>query len=78
MDKKYAKPWSQPALSNATGTGPWKEGDAFSGVQALYYWSSTPLAAGTNSAWGVHLGNGYVYHDDKTNTNYVWPVRRRQ
>ncbi|MEK8017893.1 MAG: DUF1566 domain-containing protein [Candidatus Parabeggiatoa sp.] len=78
-DKKYVNSdWSQPAISNAAGTGPWKEGDAFSGVQANGYWSSTPFAASTGNAWGVYLNNGNVGANDETNTYYVWPVRRRQ
>ncbi len=42
VDKKYFDRenrgnWNQPTLSNTTGTGPWEEGDAFSGVQADNY-----------------------------------------
>ncbi|MEN8217889.1 MAG: DUF1566 domain-containing protein [Pseudomonadota bacterium] len=37
IDHKYRR----PALSNAAGSGHWKEGDAFSGVQTVNYWSST-------------------------------------
>jgi serine/threonine protein kinase len=72
VDKKY---W--PALSNAAGTDKWKEGDAFSGVQSNHYWSSTSNANGTPSAWRVNLNNGYgnVNDGNKTNTEYVWPVR---
>src|SRR3990167_1283661 len=25
--------------------------------------------------WNVNLNDGYVYYDNKINTNYVWPVR---
>ncbi len=75
IDEKYRKPYSQPALSNAAGTGPWKEGDAFSGVQSDGYWSSTPLASATYYAWDVNLDDGYVYSDLKTSTGYVWPLR---
>jgi len=77
MDTKYVdrENYSQPALSNAAGTGPWKEGDAFSGVQSGYYWSSTPFAKGT--AWYVYFGSGDVGSDHKTNTGYVWPLRGR-
>lgn len=74
VDKKY----QGPTLSNAMGTGQWAEGDAFSGVQTSYYWSSTEHADNRGNAWSVDLGYGYVGTDDETNANYVWPVRRRQ
>ena len=74
MDEKY----DSPTLSNAAGTGPWKEGDAFSGVQTFYYWSSTPYATDTNDAWFVYFGYGGVVHDgDKTTPVCVWPLRGR-
>jgi hypothetical protein len=76
IDEKYKKSdWSQPTLSNAAGTGPWKEGDAFSGVQANSYWSSTTDASYTGIAWGVYLDYGNVNRDAKGYTYYVWPVR---
>jgi len=76
MDTKYAN-YSQPALSNAVGTGPWKEGDAFLGVRTNFYWSSsTPFAIGTY-AWDVTFDGGLVYYDDKAKLNYVWPVLGR-
>ncbi|MEK8021319.1 MAG: DUF1566 domain-containing protein [Candidatus Parabeggiatoa sp.] len=75
MDEKYAKLFTQPGLSNAAGTGPWKEGDAFSGVQSNYYWSSSPDVAGTNYAWRVSLANGDVSNDYKSDTGDVWPLR---
>ncbi len=79
IDKKYIdrENYRQPVLSNAAGTGPWKEGDAFSGVQAYPYWSSTPFATDTDYAWYVYLDNGFVSIDRKTNSNYVWPLRGR-
>jgi hypothetical protein len=72
VDNKYR--W--PALSNAAGTEPWKEGDAFSGVPAGRYWSSTPSANATGSAWYVGIGYGNVSTYGKTYTYFVWPVRR--
>ncbi|MEK8020952.1 MAG: DUF1566 domain-containing protein [Candidatus Parabeggiatoa sp.] len=74
IDEKYGIAWKRPALSNAAGTGPWKEDDAFSGVQ-LYYWSSTPFANDSNFAWFVYFDDGFVYHDTKYKPNYVWPLR---
>jgi len=77
IDKKYKNSdWSQPGISNAAGTGPWKEGDAFSGVQTSAYWSSTEYA--NDNAWRVYLRYGGVPTGGKDGTYYVWPVRRRQ
>ena len=75
IDEKYVgrENYSQPALSNSAGTGPWKEGDAFSGVQAHSYWSST--TGTTTSAWYVYLNLGNVNTYDKTITAGVWPLR---
>jgi RNA-directed DNA polymerase len=50
----------------------------FSGVQSSYYWSATTNANNTSNAWNVNLTNGNVNINDKTNTNYVWPVRSRK
>jgi hypothetical protein len=73
--KNYNHP---PTLSNATGTGPWKEGDAFSGVMTDYYWSSTAYASNTNRAWYMNLFNGFVFSRSKAIARYVWPVRGGQ
>ncbi len=78
IDKKYVdrENWNQLALSNAAGTGPWKEGDAFSGVQAGGYWSSTADAYDTDAAWYVDLVGGYVVDGGRARrAYYVWPVR---
>jgi len=79
IDEKYVdrENYSQPALSNAAGTDPWKEGDAFSGVQASEYWSSTTDANFTAYTWGVYLGYGSVGNTTKSITMYIWPVRGR-
>ena len=70
--------YHDPALSNAAGTAKWTTGDAFTGVQSSWYWSSTTVADLPDIAWYVNLYDGYRYLDDKTNTNYVWPVRGGQ
>ena len=67
-----------PALSNAAGTGKWSEGNAFTGVQSAFYWSSTTYAGYMTLAWYVHLGSVFVYGDYKTSTHSVWPVRGGQ
>jgi hypothetical protein len=71
VDKKY----ENPALSNAAGTSQWTEGDAFSGVQSYYYWSSTSDAYNAGYAWNVGLYDGYVDSSGNPSSNYVWPVR---
>ncbi len=48
---------------------------AFSGVQSSNYWSSTSNADNTSNAWNLNLNDGNVNNTDKTNSNYVWPVR---
>ncbi|RKZ52356.1 MAG: hypothetical protein DRR16_15085 [Candidatus Parabeggiatoa sp. nov. 3] len=68
VDKSYG----DPALSNAAGTAQWTEGDAFSGVQASYYWSSSPRA---DVAWFVTLDYGNVGYGINAFTFYVWPLR---
>ncbi len=65
--------WS-PALSDAAGTGWWSEGDVFSGVQTLY-WSSTSVAISPSYAFLLYLSYGGVESDEKTSSLYVWPVR---
>lgn len=50
-------------------------GHAFTGVQALAYWSSTTNAGLPTNAWALYMASGYTLFTVKTNTNYVWPVR---
>ncbi|MEK8016265.1 MAG: DUF1566 domain-containing protein, partial [Candidatus Parabeggiatoa sp.] len=78
IDKKYNNSWGfWASLSNAAGTGPWRESDAFSDVK-LDYWSSTPYAPAPDYAWYVNMYNGNVDDVFKTNTYDVWPVRGGQ
>jgi len=61
---------------NTTGTGCWTEGDPFSGVQpAGLYWSSSSFVDSPTFAWRVSVSSGFVFDDDETNLNHVWPVR---
>jgi hypothetical protein len=53
-------------------------GHPFTGVQSLFYWSSTTFAFETSVAWIVRLSDGSVVFDIKTTTHYVWPVRGGQ
>lgn len=71
-----------PATGSAAGGPPARAGGevdglvwGFSGVQSNNYWSSTSNADNTDNAWNLNLNDGNVNNDDKTNTNYVWPVR---
>ena len=50
----------------------------FTGVQAADYWSSSSYAGRPARAWIVSMFAGNVYANDKTNSNYVWPVRAGQ
>ena len=77
LDERY----EHPALSNATGTGQWMEGDLFSGVQSNPYWSATAYKNYPDVAWLVLFSQGYMLYyanesyAHKTGTYYVWPVR---
>ena len=53
-------------------------GHPFSGVLSSYYWSSSSGADGTSNAWYLNLSIGYVYNDDKSDDDVVWPVRGGQ
>jgi hypothetical protein len=53
----------------------WLAGLGFTGVQAVYYWSSSSSTASTSDAWGVDMGDGDIDGDDKSYSQYVWPVR---
>jgi hypothetical protein len=76
--------YEYPALSNAAGTGPWTEGDPFSGVQSSPYWSATAYENYPDVAWLVLFSQGYMLYyanesyAHKTGTGYVWPVRGGQ
>jgi hypothetical protein len=51
---------------------------AFSGVQTIYYWSSSTDVDYTSDAWLVNLYSGHVGSSYKMNTFYVWPMRGGQ
>ncbi len=67
VDRNY----SNPALSNVTGTGQLTEGDPFLSVQWNVYWSSTHVS----TTYAVNLFDGFVFTIGKDFSNYVWPVR---
>ena len=51
------------------------EGHPFTGVQPSYYWTSTTFANNGDHAWMIHFFTGFITHDDKGGTHYVWYVR---
>jgi hypothetical protein len=51
------------------------EGHPFTGVQPSYYWTSTTFANNGDHAWIIHFFTGFITHDDKGGTHYVWYVR---
>jgi hypothetical protein len=53
-------------------------GHPFTGVQSIYYWSSSTFAGFTAHAWFVDVGSGLVGNDDRASTLFVWPVRAGQ
>jgi len=68
-----------PSLSDATGTTQWNEGNAFWGVQANAYWSSTSSPSVPTNALYVVFYAGHVVSLTKTGGNiFVWPVRGGQ
>ena len=50
----------------------------FPNANASGYWSSTTYADGTDGAWGVGFGNGFVYYSTKSDSVYVRCVRGGQ
>ncbi len=69
MDYRYR----QLTLSNALGTGQWKEGDAFSKVQLGKYWSSS--SNNKSTVWYANIYDGDINSADTSNKFYVWPIK---
>jgi hypothetical protein len=44
-------------------------------VQTNWYWSSSTYSGDSSNAWNVNMNDGNANNNDKTNNNYVWPVR---
>ena len=54
-------------------------GHPFVNVQSSSsYWSSTTYEYNYRYAWGVYIGDGFVYTLDKPDSYFVWPVRGGQ
>ncbi len=64
-----------PYVLNTAGNGCWSEGDPFSGVQSIFYWSATTYAGNPSLAWGAHVVGANAFPNGKTGVNDVWPVR---
>jgi len=68
--------FSQPALSDAVGSGQWSQGDPFNDVILDQpYWTSTTYKPDPSLAIDIHLGrDGTQAMSNKTSLRYVWPV----
>jgi len=65
------------SLINAGQADPaaWLNTQSFSNVQSNDYWASTTSAGSTGNALQVSMGAGHIIFGDKTELDYVWPVR---
>jgi hypothetical protein len=63
--------WRLPSLKelktlvDSNRKNPTISADYFPNTQSSFYWSSTPYAGYTNTAWGVYFGNGSDNYNDK-------------
>jgi hypothetical protein len=68
-----------PALSNGPGTAQWIEGDPFTGVVPVFYWTSELVQdciGQATGAWVVSLGNGAdVCRPIGIGFALFWPIR---
>ena len=68
--------WSDPALCNTAGTGPWVENDPFTQVYSENYWSSTACMLPGNMGYIVNMGNGALGYVNTGGTSLrMLPVR---
>jgi uncharacterized protein DUF1566 len=69
--------FAHPTLSNAAGTGPFKQGDPFIKlVSAAFYWLSTSdVADSLGDALVMEPDIGGLYRFHKTNRTLMWPVK---
>jgi hypothetical protein len=59
-------------------TSAWLTTLGFTNTQAGFYWSSSTFAVNPGDAWIIHVLDGDVYFDVKSNSYFVWPVRGGQ
>ncbi|MBF0615039.1 MAG: DUF1566 domain-containing protein [Magnetococcales bacterium] len=57
---------------------PLPSGHPFSGVQIMYYLTSTTYSADTSRVWTMFSDNGSFNHNVKAGSYYIWPVRGGQ
>ncbi|MFL4600193.1 DUF1566 domain-containing protein, partial [Stenotrophomonas maltophilia] len=50
--------------------------DFFKDIQNDWYWSKTPAAWSSASAWGVDFNLGYVSYDHRGSNGFALAVRR--
>lgn len=63
-------------LVTSTGTPPGlPPGHPFTGFASGFYWASDPSPDFHENGWDVSMADGTVYHDFKSSTHLVWPVR---
>jgi hypothetical protein len=64
--------YEEPALADTRGDAQWLEGDAFTGVQSFFYWTSD--VSGTE-AWFADTRFGLTDLSNTGFASYIWPVR---
>ena len=69
-----------PSITDDSGTQCWEEGpgNSFTGVASNFYWSPSTVLFEPSFAWIVFLSDGNIGFNERTNNNYVWPVRGGQ
>ena len=67
--------FSDPALTDKSGTAKWNPGDLFDNVSSDDYWASSTWSVSTNYAGSIVMYGGFVDYTYKASLNYVWPVR---
>ncbi|MCK5718168.1 MAG: DUF1566 domain-containing protein [Thiomargarita sp.] len=80
VEKKHGGSWKSGkiALTNAIGTGKWREGDVFTAVSSAAYWSYSRVADNPDYVWDIYLSNGYINSHYKTFTHHVWAVKSKE
>ena len=69
---------SNATLPNKSGAGCYATGPWATGVQANFYWSSSPAANLSTDAGYAYLFDGSIFHQGRTFGSFVWPVRGGQ
>jgi hypothetical protein len=56
----------------------WLNGQGFSNVQTIAYWTSTTHLKNASQAYYLNVSTGVMSYNNKTSVYYVWPVRGGQ